>query len=397
MGGFGAVVRSGIGAALLHPLRSGAIVACVTALLLPFTAGSAVSGGLAAEAADAARLGSDLLVAGLRYGRPAPLPLEVAGRIGAMEGVLSVTPRVVGALALGAAKEPVVVVGLPFDALPPDVACVEGRMFAKDAPMELVAGSRLAERLALEPGALIPPFYSNREGQRVSKVVGVFRSDLPVWEANLVLCSLETAQAIFDERGTATQFLVRCREGYAEEVSRGIRRRGTLALDGEGTPLAPRVTTRAETEALLAEGSVFGAGVFSLHFVLLFAAAIPLLVVATGAGLRERRRETGVLKMLGWGTDDVLLRGFVESLLLAAAGASLSVLLAALWLGPLEARGIAAVLLPGADAVPGFAVPWRLLPGPVLMAGAVALVLVLVGTIPSNWRAAAAEPMESMR
>ncbi len=101
--------------------------------------------------------------------------------------------------------------------------------------------------------------------------------------------------------------------------------------------------------------------------------------------------------MLGWGTDEVLIRGFVESLVLAALGASLAVLLAALWLGPLGARGIAAVLLPGAEADPGFAVPWRLAPGPVLAAAAVSLLLVLTGTLPSSWRAAAAEPMESMR
>ncbi len=55
------------------------------------------------------------------------------------------------------------------------------------------------------------------------------------------------------------------------------------------------------------------------------------------------------------------------------------------------------MLLPGADADPGFAVPWRMTPGPVAAASALALVLILVGTIPSNWRAAAAEPMESMR
>jgi ABC-type antimicrobial peptide transport system permease subunit len=148
---------------------------------------------------------------------------------------------------------------------------------------------------------------------------------------------------------------------------------------------------------VLARGEAFGAGVFALHFVLLCAAAIPVLVVASGAGLRERRREVGVLKMLGWGTDEVLLRGFVESLALAGAAAALSILLSALWLGPLGGRGIAAVLLPGADFVPDFGVPWRLAAGPTLVATALSAALVLVGTLPSNWRAASAEPMEAMR
>jgi ABC-type antimicrobial peptide transport system permease subunit len=202
---------------------------------------------------------------------------------------------------------------------------------------------------------------------------------------------------MFDERGTTTQFLVACNPGYVDPVRDTISRLATLGPADSPDPLPPRVLSRADVTAVLARGAAFGAGVFTLHFVLLFAAAIPMLVVASGAGLRERRREVGVLKMLGWGTDDVLVRGFVESLLLAATAAATSVLLAALWLGPLGARGISAVFLPGADADPGFGVAWRLTPGPVVIAAALASVLIFVGTLPSNWRAASAEPMESMR
>jgi ABC-type lipoprotein release transport system permease subunit len=397
MGALPGILRSGLSAVLLHPLRSAAITACVVSLLLPFIAGLAVSEGLRDEAADAARFGADLVVTGARFGRPAPLPVGAAETLRRLPGVVSVRPRIVGAIELGAAHEHAVLVGLAPEGLPPDVECVEGRLFRTGAGNELVVGSRLARRLGLSPGSRIPPFYVNRGGERVSEVVGVFRSDLPMWEANVVLASLETAQAIFDERGTATQLLVTCRDGYADAVRTAIHGLPTLSDRPDAEPLAPRVLSRADVEALLSRRASFGEGVFALHFVLLFAAAIPLLVVATGAGLRERRRETGILKMLGWGTDEVLLRAFVESLVLAAAGAALSILLAALWLGPAGARGISAVLLPGADADPAFGVPWRLAPGPVLAASALALVLVLVGTIPANWRAAAAEPMESMR
>ncbi len=397
MGALPGILRSGLSAVLLHPLRSAAIVACVVSLLLPFVAGLAVSEGLRDEAADAARLGADLVVTGSRYGRPAPIPVGAAESVRRLPGVAAVRLRIVGPVDLGAAHEHAVLVGVEPGAIPPDVRCVEGRLFRAGGGNELVVGSRLARRLALAPGARIPPFYVNREGERVSEVVGVFRSDLPMWEANVVLASLETAQAVFDERGTATQLLVTCDPGYADAVRTAIHSLPTLSDRPGDAPLAPRVLARADAEALLARRASFGEGVFALHFVLLFAAAVPLLVVATGAGLRERRRETGILKMLGWGTDEVILRAFVESVVLAAIGGALAILLAALWLGPGGARGIAAVLLPGADADPGFGVPWRLTPGPVLAASALALVLILVGTIPANWRAATAEPMESMR
>jgi len=397
MGGTPAIVRSGLAAVLLHPLRSGAIVACVVALLLPFVAGLAIDEGLGDEAAAAARAGPDLVVTAVRFGRPAPIPEAAAEALRGIPGVASVRARIVGAVHIGAAPESAVVVGLDPADLPPDVACVEGRLFRAGGGLEMVFGARLAKRLGLAPGARIPPFFQNRGGLRVPQVTGVFRSDLPMWEANVILTSLDSARLVFDEKDTVTQFLVTCRDGYAGAVRESITRIPSLAPPGAAEPLAPRISSRADAEAALAGGASFGAGVFALHFVLLFAAAIPLLVVATGAGLRERRRETGILKMLGWGTDEVLLRCLVESLVLAAAGAAIALLLAALWLGPLEARGLAAVFLPGADAVPGFAVPWRLAPGPVVVGAALALVLVLVGTIPSNWRAAAAEPMETMR
>jgi len=397
MGGLAGIVRSGLGAVPLHPLRSAAIVACVAGLLVPFVAGLSISEGLRDQAADAARHGADVVVAGERFGRPAPVPLEAAALLRGIPGVVSVRGRVTGTVHLGASLEPAVVVGVEGAALPEGTRCVEGRPFAADGGYELVVGARLARRLALAPGSRLPPFYRNREGERVCEVVGVFRSDLPMWEANLLFAPFATAQAIFDERGTATELLVDCADGYDDAVRVAIARLPTLARDGAAEPLVPRVRSRGDAEALLAGRAAFGAGVFALHFVLLFAAAVPLLVVATGAGLRERRREIGVLKMLGWGTDEVLLRGVVESLTLAALGASSSILLAGLWLGPLGARGIAAVLLPGAEADPGFAVPWRMAPGPVLAGAALALVLVLAGTIPSNARAAAAEPIEAMR
>lgn len=397
MNPFRAIARSGLAAVLLHPLRSLALTACVVSVLVPFLAGTAVSEGLAEEAARAARGGADLVVAGLRYGRPAPIPLGSADAIRAIPGVEAVRPRIVGPITLGLAKEPAVLVGVAGDALPAGAACVEGRLFREDGGLELVVGARLAARLGLSPGVPIPPFFRNRGGERVPVVVGVFRADLPMAEANLVLCSLETARTVFDERGTATEFLVDCAPGKEEEVRGAIARLGTLAPAGSPDPLLPRVLARADGGAVLASGAASSGGIFALHWVLLLAASIPVIVVATGAGLRERRREVGILKMLGWGTDEVLIRALVESLALAVLSASLSVLLAAIWLGPLGARGIAAVFLPGAESAPGFAVPWRLSPGPATVGAALALALVLVGTIPSNARAAAAEPAEAMR
>ena len=111
----------------------------------------------------------------------------------------------------------------------------------------------------------------------------------------------------------------------------------------------------------------------------------------------ERRREAGLLRAVGWSADALLLRSLVEGALLTLVGASLSVLFAFAWLDLLNGAGIAPVLLPGADRIPGFRVPWRLFPVPCILAFAVCAVLVCAGSTYSTWRAATAPPSEAMR
>jgi ABC-type antimicrobial peptide transport system permease subunit len=138
-------------------------------------------------------------------------------------------------------------------------------------------------------------------------------------------------------------------------------------------------------------------GVFNLHFLLAFVVGILVILVNSGFGLPERRREIGILKATGWQTDEVLLRSAVESFLLALAGASLAVILAFVWLKWLNGYWIASIFLTGVDAAPGFRVPFRLTPIPVLLAFLIGLTVVLSGTLYSSWRAATAAPIEAMR
>jgi ABC-type antimicrobial peptide transport system permease subunit len=131
--------------------------------------------------------------------------------------------------------------------------------------------------------------------------------------------------------------------------------------------------------------------------VLAFAVGILVLLVTSGLGLAERRREIGILKATGWQTDEVLLRGAVESLCLALAGACIALLLAWVWLRVFNGYGVAGYFIDGSGASPDFRVPFRLAPIPVLLAFVLSLVIVLTGTLWSSWRAATTAPREAMR
>jgi len=391
------IARSGAGAVMLHPLRSVVTVACVVAIVLPFAVGIGISRGLRDEIEAAVRDGPDLHVSGTRFGRDAPLPVTAADILRTVPGVTEVTPRVVGELHIGARGESAVVVGLPADRLPPSLRCVKGRLFAPGATGELVVGNELAARLGLAVGDVVPPFYRNDAGERVSRVVGVFRSDAPLWQAHTMLVSLETAWLLFSERDTVTSFLVRCPETIRDPLADQIRRLGSLAPAGDGAPLRPRVTTCDDVEALLLRRVLDRETLFLLPLVVAFAVGIPLVLVTSGAGLVERRREAGLLRAIGWSQDALLLRSLVESVLLAAIGGAVAVLLAFLWLRVFNGAGIAPVLFPGAGRVPGFRVPWHLGAVPVLLAFSMTGVLIAAGTLYSTWRAATAPPAEAMR
>ena len=395
-GAFLAVARTGVDAALRHRLRSTVVVLCVGCARAPYVAGLAVAGGLLEQAEASLAAGPELTVVGRRFGRDAPVPLEAVGAIRAVPEVLDATPRIVGEITLGSERHEAVLVGIAADRLPAAFSRVEGRLFTNDAAAELVMGRALARRLGIGIGSRVPPFYENERGQRVFTVVGLLDADT-VWEANLCLCSFDSAAEVFAQKGLATSVLVRCRPGYEDEVRRGILSMRALPGSDPAAPVRPRVVGRDDARALLPRGVLRRASVFGLHFLLALALGVPLVLLTSGIGLSERRRETGLLKALGWQTDDVLLRAGAESLFLAATAAAVSVLLSWAWLVLLRGVGVADVFLDAESGAGGVPVPFRLSPAPVAVAVAAAFAVVLAGTLLSTWRTAATPPGKAMR
>jgi ABC-type antimicrobial peptide transport system permease subunit len=105
----------------------------------------------------------------------------------------------------------------------------------------------------------------------------------------------------------------------------------------------------------------------------------------------------GILKALGWQTDEILLRSAAESLLLSLAGVSLAIIFDWVWLRVCNGYGIAGLFLPGLDASPHARVPFRLAPLPVALGLLLSWTVVTCGSLYSTWRTAIAAPREAMR
>lgn len=390
------IARTGVTSIRLHPWRSLATVLCVVAVLVPYLTGLAICGGLSEQAAQSIDGGADLYVTGRQFGRAVAVPLDAVDRIAALPGVTSAVPRIVGSLTLGDERHHAVVVGVPADYLPDHATLVDGRWFEAGPLNELVVGSDLAARLKLKVGALIPPFYRNRHGERVSKVVGIFSRDAPLWQASLMFTSFETAARLFDQPSLATDVLVHCRSGTDEELAASIRRR--LHWTGpDGSRLDARVTSRQDLRGLWAAAAAHRDGVFQLHWMLAVSVAVLAVLVTSAFGTSERRGEVAVLKAIGWRTDEVLLRSGVEGLLLGVAGAAISILSAWLWLRGFNGYGVAALFLPTLGARPQVSVPCRLLPVPVLLAAMLSWIVVTSGSLYATWRTAMTPPAHALR
>jgi len=388
---FWEIARTGVAALLLHPLRSLVTTAVVVIALLPYLVGLGMAQGLRDQADAAVRYGADLYVRGEQFGRPVPIPLATAAEVRKVPGVVKVVPRIVGRVELGQERVGAVLVGVPLADVPEGLEAVEGRLYGGSTRNELVVGTDLARRLHLSVGARVPPFYRSRQGERVSEIVGIFRSDVSMWQARLAVTSLETAGHILDQPDKATDLLVTCRPDYTEAVRQAI-------LD-QVKPASVRlhIVSRDDLADLLPRGLWHREGAFTALHVLVFVAAILVILVTSGFGLSERRREIGILKATGWQTDELLLRSFVESVMIALAGAALAIVLAYFWLVGVGGYGIAGIFLPDVDVAPSFRVPFRLTPVPTLLALLIALMVVLSGSVYSTWRAATAPPREAMR
>jgi ABC-type lipoprotein release transport system permease subunit len=392
-----AIAYTGAAAIALHPLRSAVTTLCVLVLLVPYLVGVGVSKGIEREAEVSLSSGADLYVSATEFGRVAAMPQNAHDFIAAMEGVEDVTPRIIGPATLGRFAVPAVVVGLPPNKLPPKVHCIQGRLFREGDMPELVLGSQLAGQLQLKVGDKIPPFYHSSQGERICQVVGIFHSDISLWQANLVFVSLETAQLIFDQPDRVTGFLVNCRAGYEESTRQQLEHSLPAALDGPSPPVRAQVVARKDLESLLSRSALHREGIFNLHFLLLFVVGILMILVTSGLGQAERRREIGILKAIGWQTDEIIVRSFVENFLLSLIGASASILISFAWLHWLNGAWIARIFLVGATVFPEFRVPFELTPVPALLAFILSSTLILTGTLVATWRAATVAPREAMR
>jgi ABC-type lipoprotein release transport system permease subunit len=370
-----------------NPVRSFLIVLCLTALLCPLVTGIAICEGIKMQYRSALQAGADVYVATDQYGKNAPIELKLVEELGKIQGVTRVVPRVVGRTYV--MDKLLAILGVDSQSLPSPIRVTKGRK--PQARGEVILGRRAAEYLKAGIGTR---FKIKRSPDQVFQIVGVFQSDVNVWNADLLLMRFEDASLLFGHEGKATDLMVYTRPGY-EQIVDVIARSCEEDQAGGKPPL--RVQNMELIDRYSQRGFNIKAGVFTGFFCLVLALGIPTVGVISGFGLSERTREVGVMKALGWQTQEVLEMVTFENLILSVIAMPFVILAAAGWIHLLNGALIARFFVASLNVIIPFSIPARLFPVACFLGMFMAIILAMVGSIYSTWRNSIVPPREAMK
>ncbi len=378
-----------IGNILRNKVRSVILILCLLAVLFPFVTALSISEGIKFQSLISVEEGADIYVTMDYFGSNAPISLDYLERFRKMDGVTKVLPRIVGRTYF--ANRLATIVGIPPENIPKSIHLAQGRIFHEKG--EVIVGKGLAKEFHLQLGVR---FSLSVNSSKLLKVAGIFDSDATIWSANLILMSFEDASEFFKMKGKATDILIYTRPGYATFLAKEMQEKMEASNPDQVEPPL-RVQDKVLVKKYFQRGFNYKAGVFTALYTVAFALAIPALLIVSGFGQTERRKEIGIIKATGWQTQAVMEMVALENLILSLTSAPLAILLAMAWLKWFNGAFIAQFFIAEIGLMAPFPVPSRFLPLPCFFAFLFAIVLTMVGSLYFTWRIATVPPVEAMR
>jgi ABC-type lipoprotein release transport system permease subunit len=372
---------------LRNPIRSCIVVLSLIALLTPFVTGIAICEGVKSQFKSALEQGGDVYVTRDNYGSNAPIELDIIEQIRNIQGVTHVVPRIIGRTYVKGKF--LAVLGMAPRYFPSSIEVIKGKK--PKSKGEILVGQKIAKYAGLDVGSR---FSLKRNPGQVFEIVGLFSSTCNIWNADLLLMDFEDASELFGLMGKATDLSVMTRPGYEEIVDIIVRLSEEEEQSGQPTL---RVQTRELIDRYSQRGFNIKAGVYTGFYCLVFALGIPSIGVISGFGLSERRREIGVMKALGWQTQEVLEMVALENLTMSILSVPFIVLMAMGWIHLFNGAGISKFFIASLNIMIPFSVPSRIFPVPVFLGAFLAIILTMVGSIYSTWRTSIVPPSEAVK
>ncbi len=359
------------------------VVLCLVAILSPFITAIAISEGVWVQSLISVEKGGDLYLTFDEFGKNAPIPAKYLEEIKNIYGVTRAVPRVVGRGFFQGKL--VIIVGINKEDTSDFFHSIDGRLFSANKN-EVVVGKWLARHFKLNIG---DQFSMRVQKRKVFTVVGIFSAKSSIWSSNLILMSIEDAWELFNAKGMLTDIQLFTLPGHISVIARDI-------LDIlKDKPY--RLQDKKIVRTFFNRGFALKGGTFTALYLVAFALGIPAVLVASGLGFTERRREVGILKATGWQTTEILELVSFEQLLISLMGATLALLLSFFWMKVFNGAVISQFFIAEIGILPKFTVPARFLPLPTVLAFFLSFIITMVGCFYTTWRAATVPPADSMR
>ncbi len=373
-----------------HRLRTTVVVLCLVVILTPFVAALSVLEGLKREALVSVQEGADLYVTMDMYGRNGIIPIEIADQFSEIDGVEKVVPRVISRIYVGGRIA--VLLGIPIEEIDRNVKIIKGKLPEEG---EVVIGTALARALQLDVGSNISlgvrvtaiidhrPYIM----KRVFRVSGVFDSNTSIWSSDLILIDIEDALTIYEMENFVSDIAVYVRHGKTQEVAEKIQQLNAYF----------RIQSKALTKQYIQRGFNRRGGIFVLLYTFAFVLAIPVMLVVSGTGLTERKKEVAILKATGWQTEEVIQMVFYENTIVAFISAPVSILVSYVWMKMLNGIFISQMFIAEIDIIAPFKIPVYFSGGTFFIGLLFSLVITMVGSIYSTWKTSITPPAEVLR
>ncbi len=367
---------------LRHRTKTIVVCLCIIAILSPFITAISISEGIRTQSLASVNAGADLYLTFDEFGRNAAIPLKDLSEIKNIYGVTKAIPRIIGRAFVQ--NKLAVIVGVNKEDLPESVSCISGRIF--ENPNEVVVGCELARHFKLN----IADQFSMRGQQRKTfTVIGLFSSDSSIWGASMILMSFKDAGDLFGKQNVATDIQIHTLPGHNAEIA-------TDLYDiFQNEPY--RLQDKHMVELYFKKGFMLKEGIFSALYLVAISIGVPAILVASGFGLSERKKEIGIMKATGWNTLEILEVISFEQLLSSLLGATIAILLSILWVKGFNGAFIAQFFIAEINMLPKFTLPARFLPLPCMLSFFFAFILTMVGSVYSSWRASTESPVASMK
>lgn len=352
-----------------------------------------VRDGFLQDARLSLSLSPDITLQKFSGGRVERVSRELLERVGELDNVERVVPRVWGYVPIEyqGGTFTYSIIGLDLSRMPAQEAfpifLEAGRFLEPGDSGVAVLGQVFARTLEAEVGDTITlRSYSGREFPY--KIVGIFSSPVQIYTADLLLTTIDDARKFFDYEGDeATDLSIYLKDPlYTDALA--------ARMDAE-LPNVRVLTREALSDATLQAYSG-RSGIFQLIWLILLFTAM-LIAWAQAANITmDMKREIGILKAVGWSTMEVIEVKLWESVIMALAATVGGLLLGLLYLR-LGAPVIKDFFLGWASVFPEFPIPIVVDYRSVITLFIISVVPLLAATVIPAWRGGVVNPDTAIR